>query len=105
MASTVLGTMSLAGYPDVLKDGELRVREVVLEPGARIAVHSHESRPAIVYVIEGEVVEHRSDSKDPVIRRQGDVYFEGADVVHWLENTSSNRVRALAVDIIPKAPE
>ena len=105
MAPTVLGAISLATYADALKDGELRAREVVLQPGATIAVHSHDSRPAVVYVLEGELVEHRSDSEDPVIRRQGDVYFEGPEVVHWSENLSPNRVRVLAVDIISNDPE
>jgi len=103
--STVLGTIPLEKYFEALKGSNLRAREVVLLPGARIAVHRHDRRPAVVYVLEGEVVEHRSDSEEPMIRRQGDTYFETFGVVHWLENISPNRVRVLAVDIAPSNPE
>lgn len=103
--STVLGAIPLEEFFEALKGRNLRAREVVLLPGAKIAVHKHDRRPALVYVLEGEVVEHRSDSEEPVIRRQGDIYFEPFGVVHWLENVSPNRVRALAVDIAPGDPE
>lgn len=105
LVSTVLGAMSLEKYFEALKGRYLRAREVVLLPGGKIAVHTHDRRPAVVYVLEGEVVEHRSDSEEPVIRRQGDTYFEPFGVVHWLENISPNRVRVLAVDIAPSDPE
>ena len=98
--STILGAISLEAYPETLKGSQLRAREVVLLPGAKIAVHTHSHRPTVVYVMEGELVEHRSDSEKPVIRRQGDTYFETLGVVHWVENTSPNRTKVLAVDIL-----
>ncbi len=104
-ASTVLGKVPLENFFEGLGNKSLRAREVILLPGARIAIHTHDRRPAIAYVLEGELIEHRSDRKVPVIRRQGDAYFETFGVVHWLENTSPNRARVFAVDIIPGAPE
>jgi quercetin dioxygenase-like cupin family protein len=100
--STVVGTIALEAYGESLVGAEFRAREVVLEPGARIAVHSHERHPAMVYVIEGEAVEHRSDSDEPLIRRAGDSYFEGPEVAHWVENVSSKPVRAFSVGIYPE---
>ena len=97
---TILGAISLEAYPETLKRSQLRAREVVLLPGAKIAVHTHSHRPTVVYVLEGELVEHRNDSEMPVIRRQGDTYFETLGVVHWVENTSPNRTKVLAVDIL-----
>lgn len=99
--SSILGAISLEAYLGTLKGGNLRVREVVLLPGAKIAVHAHNHRPAVVYVLEGELVEHRNGSEKSLIRRQGDTYFEGPGVVHWSENVSPNRVRVLALDIVP----
>jgi hypothetical protein len=77
------------------------LREVVLSPGAKIRVHGHNQRPAIAYVLEGELVDHRSDSEHPLVRQQGDSYFEGPGVVHWVENVSNHRVRVISVDIVP----
>lgn len=101
LESAVLGAIPLDAYPATLAGGSLRAREVVLLPGAKIRVHAHHQWPALVYVVEGEVVEHRNDSEGPLIRRQGDTYFEGHGVVHWLENNSPDIARAFSVDIVP----
>ncbi|HSF14754.1 MAG TPA: cupin domain-containing protein [Vicinamibacteria bacterium] len=101
MESSILGTIPLDAYVDTLKDGDFRLREVVLLPGAKVRVHGHNERPVIAYVLEGEIVEHRSDSEHPLVRRKGDSYFEGPGLVHWVENLSSHRVRIISVDIVP----
>lgn len=103
--TTVLGTIPLAAYQEALEGGALRAREVVLPPGAKIEAHRHDQRPAVAHVLEGEIVEYRSDSDAPVIRRAGDTYFEGPDLVHWLENVSPNPVRVFSVDIVPNSSE
>lgn len=97
----ILGSIPLDSYPVALQKGNLRAREVVISPGGRIAAHAHDSHPAIVYVVEGELVEHRSDRETSVVRRQGDTYFEGPGVTHWVENVSSQPVRAFSIDIQP----
>lgn len=105
LEASVLGAVDLKPYGETLTAANLRAREVVLSPGAKIAVHAHHSRPAIVYVLEGELVEHRSDSETPSVRRQGDTHFEGPGVVHWVQNASSTPARAFSVDIVPTASE
>jgi quercetin dioxygenase-like cupin family protein len=101
--ASVVGSVPLKSYPSTLIDGNLRAREVVVAPGGKIAAHAHDARPAIAHILEGEVVEHRSDSDTPLIRRQGDTYVEGPGVVHWLENVSPYPVRVFSVDILPAA--
>lgn len=103
--TTVLGTIPLAAYQEALEGGALRAREVVLPPGAKIEAHRHDQRPAVAYVLEGEIVEYRSDSDAPLIRRAGDAYFEGPGLVHWLENVSKSPVRVFSVDIVPDSSE
>lgn len=105
MESDILGAIPLEAYGRTLEGGEFRLREVVLLPGAKIRVHGHDDRPAIAYVLEGELVEHRNDSEEPLIRRMGDHYFEGPGVVHWVENVSGSRVRVISTDIVPPATE
>ena len=72
----------------------------MIAPGGVIAVHRHEGRPGLAYILEGEIIEHRNDAEGTVLRRAGDVSFEKSGVVHWWENVSDARVRALIVDIV-----
>ncbi|MCP4891988.1 MAG: cupin domain-containing protein [Planctomycetaceae bacterium] len=79
---------------------QLRARELTFEPGAVVAIHQHDSRPGFAYILEGEIVEHRSDQKEPLVRRVGDVAVEWTGISHWWENQSGKQVRALVVDIL-----
>ena len=79
---------------------QLRARELTFEPGAVVAIHQHDSRPGFAYILEGEMVEHRSDQKEPLVRRVGDVAVEWTGISHWWENQSGKQVRALVVDIL-----
>lgn len=78
----------------------MRAREIVIEPGGIVAVHEHQNRPGLAYILEGEIIEHRNDHNEPLLRKAGDVAFENSGVIHWWENRSSKIVRALVVDII-----
>ena len=99
------GVIPLDAYFDAMKGNVLRVREIVLQPDAIIAAHGHDRTPAVIYVIQGELIEHRSDREEPVIRRQGDIYFATRGVVHWSENISPKPTRVLVVDILTTNPE
>jgi quercetin dioxygenase-like cupin family protein len=101
-SSTILGAVPLGGDFEALKGRKLRARVVVVLPGARIAVHMHEQRPGVAYLIEGELVEHRSDTEKPLTRHAGDASFEKTGIVHWWENLSANKARVLVVDIVPE---
>lgn len=103
--TVVPGVIPLGAYFESLQGSRFRARVIVLLPGAKIAVHAHDKRPGMVHVLEGEMVEHRSDSREPVIRRQGDTFYEGPGLVHWSENVSPDPVRIFAADILPGDPE
>lgn len=100
-AVTRLGGVLLDGELPGADGRELRVREIVIAPGGMIAVHQHEARPGLAYILEGEIVEHRNDAEGAITRRAGDVSFEKTGVIHWWENASGAQVRALIVDIVP----
>ena len=78
----------------------MRMREVSLAPGGEVAVHQHQSRPGMAYVLEGEATEHRSDSEGPLIRKAGDVAIEASGIVHWWVNNGTESSRVVIVDII-----
>ena len=96
-----LGQVSLDGE-FVASDGlVMRVRELVINPGGVVAVHQHEKRPGVAYIIEGEMTEYRSSESGPVSKAAGSVAFERSGVVHWWKNTGSKPAKALVVDIVP----
>lgn len=98
----VLGAIGLEKDFSSLVDKQLRARELVIKPGGVVAVHQHDSRPGVAYILEGEIVEHRNDQLEPILRTKGAVAFEQSGVAHWWENKSNKSVRALVVDIISK---
>jgi quercetin dioxygenase-like cupin family protein len=100
-SSEVLGTMSLAGEFAGTENHMLRVRKVTVLPGGQVAVHQHNLRPGAAYVLEGELVEHRNDAKDPLKRSKGAVALEKTGTIHWWKNESSAKAVVLVVDIVP----
>lgn len=77
---------------------QLRMRVVTLEPGGVVGLHSHKGRPAVAYVVQGTLSEHREGGGDHV-RHQGESWTEGKDTVHWAENKGSETAVIVAVDV------
>lgn len=96
-----LGTVTLEGEFDTPIGLVMRVREIIFEPRGVVAVHQHDGRPGVAYIIEGEITEYRSGAEMPLIKKAGDVSFESTGVTHWWVNHSDEQVRALVVDIVP----
>ena len=97
---TLVGLALASEFPGMTGQ-QLRARELVIQPGAVVAVHQHDKRPGFAYILEGEMVEHRNDQSEPIVRRVGDVAIERTGVSHWWENRSGKVARALVVDIVP----
>lgn len=103
-----LGVVSLAGEFDNPDGRVLRTREIVFAPGAEVALHRHDNRPGVAYIIEGEITEHRvgADGRSvTTVKKAGDTALENTGVVHWWRNESGGTVRALVVDIIIEDPK
>ena len=79
----------------------MRARVVTLDPGGVIAVHQHDSRPAVAYLLEGEVTEMRGRD-EAITYGAGQVAFEQSGLVHWWENRSDAPATVLVVDIVSK---
>ena len=101
-SSVVLGAIALDKDFQALAGHVLRARVVTLSPGGTVAVHQHDARPGIAYVLEGEVTEHRSDTEGTLVRRAGEAAFEQSGIVHWWQNESAKPVRVIVVDIVPE---
>ena len=98
---TTLVELGLGSEFPGLDGQQMRARELVLAPGAVVAVHQHEKRPGFAYMLEGEMVEVRNDSDGPILRKVGDVAVERTGVSHYWENKSGKPARALVVDVVP----
>jgi quercetin dioxygenase-like cupin family protein len=77
----------------------LRMRKISLAPGGLLGLHNHVDRPAITYLLQGEVTYH-PDGKPPVVVRPGGGAAEGRTTSHWAENTGKGPAVWIGVDII-----
>jgi quercetin dioxygenase-like cupin family protein len=78
----------------------MRMREISLAAGGQVAVHQHNSRPGMAYIVEGSAVEHRSDMDEPQVRKAGDAAIESSGIIHWWINEGTEANRVLVVDIV-----
>ncbi len=101
-----LQTIDLGKEIPGLAGRNLRMRRLTLKPGGAIPPHSHTDRPAVVYVLQGRVREHRSDKEPPIEYGAGDTMIETAAIHHWVENAGDQPVVGLVIDIpnVGKAP-
>lgn len=78
---------------------QLRMRRLTLKPGGAIPPHSHTDRPAVVYVLQGRVREHRSDLDKPIEYGEGDSMTENAAIHHWIENIGDTPLVGIVIDV------
>jgi quercetin dioxygenase-like cupin family protein len=88
VTDTTLGAIDLGKEKAKLKGRELRIRKMVIEPGGIVPWHSHDDRPALIYVVEGEILEFASNCAGPILNKAGDVRAEKQGTAHWWKNLS-----------------
>lgn len=97
--STVeLRSLDLTGEMDSVAGRPLRMRKVTLQPGGVLGLHDHKDRPAITYLLEGEVIYHQEGKADQAVHPGGG-FAEGRATTHWAENRGSVPAVWIAVDI------
>ncbi len=100
VSDNVLAAVNLADEPAKLQDRQLRLRKLVIQPGGVVPWHSHGDRPAIIYIIEGEIVEYASTCSVPIVHKAGDVAREIHTTSHWWKNNGDKTVVLLSADIL-----
>jgi len=90
--------LDLTDEIDGVKGRQLRLRVVTIEPGGVVAVHTHNGRPGVAYILQGTLTEHREGS-GVIEHHEGESWTEGKEVTHWAENTGDGAVVILAVDV------
>ena len=100
----LLGSVDLAKEKVNIDGRLLRLRQLVIEPGGEVAWHSHEDRPALIYVTDGAITEYSSHCSVPIEHKTGDLSVESGGLSHWWKNNSKKSVTLLSADVAA-APE
>jgi quercetin dioxygenase-like cupin family protein len=82
-----------------IKDRLFRARQLEIKTGGIVPWHSHGDRPAMIYVVSGEVTEYASTCAVPIVHRAGEVAAERAPTSHWWQNTGSTTSVLISVDL------
>jgi len=93
-----LRSLDLTGELDSTKGRPLRMRKITLQPGGVQALHNHVDRPAVTYMLQGQMTYHQ-EGKPDVVANAGDGFAEGRATTHWGENTGTVPAVWIAVDI------
>lgn len=97
LSGKLLAEMPLA--PEFAETGNrhFRMRMLTLEKGGVVALHSHEKRPSVEYILSGHCTEFRDGMEK--VYNAGDVVAADHTVNHWWRNDGDEPVVILAVDI------
>jgi quercetin dioxygenase-like cupin family protein len=101
VSDVVLAQIDVAKEPAAVKDRLLRLRRLEIKPGGVVPWHSHGNRPAIIYIVQGEVVEYASTCAVPIVHRTGETATETHATAHWWKNVGRETVVLLSADLLP----
>ncbi|MGH6931503.1 MAG: cupin domain-containing protein [Dongiaceae bacterium] len=95
----VLGSIPLANEIDGMDGRNLRTRLLEIQPGGVVPWHSHQDRPALIYVLRGTITEYSDACAVPIEHTIGTISIESKGLSHWWKNNSDGVVRLLSSDI------
>jgi len=99
VTDTVLEQIDLSKEMVAAADHKFRIRRLVIQPGGVVPLHDHADRPALIYIVSGEITEYASDCKVPIVHKAGDTSRD-ADIKHWWKNTGKKPVVLISADIM-----
>ena len=100
VTDTVLAANDLSKEPIKAEGRMQRVRKLVIQPNGIVPWHSHNDRPALIYIIEGEINEYNSNCAVPIVHKAGDVARETYGTAHLWKNLTDKQVTLLSFDIL-----
>jgi quercetin dioxygenase-like cupin family protein len=100
VTDTVIAMIDVEKEPAKIKDTKFRMRKLTIEPGGTVPWHSHGERPAIIYIIEGQIEEYASNCAVPIVHKAGEVVAETSEVSHWWKNTGDKTVVLISTDLL-----
>lgn len=94
----LLGEINLANEKVAVAGHHFRMRRLEVAPGGEVAWHSHDERPALIYVVSGKITEYASTCSVPIEHEAGDLSVE-SHLSHWWKNNSSEPTVLISADI------
>jgi quercetin dioxygenase-like cupin family protein len=101
VTDTVRASTDLSKEPAKIAGRQFRLRELTMQPGGIVPWHSHDNRPAMIYIVSGEVVEYASNCAVPIVHKAGDIAPEKNGTSHWWKNTGNTTAVLISVDLFP----
>ena len=99
VSDVTLGSIDLGKQPAHIEGRELRFRKLTIEPGGIVPWHSHDDRPALIFVQQGEIVEYASNCEVPITHKAGDIRPEVSGTSHWWKNLGKETVILYVGDV------
>jgi quercetin dioxygenase-like cupin family protein len=99
VTDVTLGSINLEKQLANIRDRELRFRKLTIEPGGIVPWHSHDDRPALIFVQQGEIVEYASNCAEPIVHKAGEIRPEVAGTSHWWKNLGKETVILYVGDV------
>jgi quercetin dioxygenase-like cupin family protein len=100
VVDTELASIDLSKENVKLDQRRLRLRNMTIQPGGVVPMHSHEDRPALIMVNSGEIYEYSSKCTVPILHKAGEVAREALGTQHWWKNTGKVEVKLTIGDIV-----
>jgi quercetin dioxygenase-like cupin family protein len=100
VTDVVRASTDLGKEAPMLKDRLFRLRQLDIAPGGIVPWHSHNERPAQIYIVKGEIIEYASNCAVPIVHRAGEVAPEKHGTSHWWKNETTEPVVLISVDIL-----
>ena len=98
LSEELLRSLDLTGELESGDGRPLRMRKLTLQPGGVLGIHNHVDRPAITYLLQGQMTYH-PEGGPAVVVNPGGGFAEGRSTTHWGESTGSVPAVWVAVDI------
>jgi len=105
VTDVVRSTTDLSKEPAAIAGRQFRLRQLDIAPGGIVPWHSHDNRPAMIYIVSGEIYEYSSSCAVPILHKAGDVAPEKKGTSHWWKNAGSAPVLLISVDLFPGAAQ
>lgn len=99
VTDVTLGAIDLGKQPARIEGRELRFRKLTIAPGGIVPWHSHDDRPALIFVQQGEIVEYASNCAEPIVHKAGDIRPEVFGTSHWWKNLGKETVILYVGDV------
>ena len=100
VTDTVLTTIDVANEPAAIEGRSFRMRRLVVKPGGVVPWHAHGERPAIIYIVQGEMTEYASTCAVPIVHKAGEATPELHATSHWWKNTGRTAAVLISSDLL-----